>query len=76
MNLQSLKIKLLIYYSIHYSFAIVFLAIGLLITHPIVYISQNFRYALRVKQKEIICASENVVRLQIVPRTFEGTHLY
>ena len=53
-----------------------FLAIGLLITHPIVDISQNFGYVLRVKRKENIWTSGNVILLQIILRTFEGLHLY
>ena len=52
-----------------------FLAIGLLITHPIVDISQNFGYVLRVKRKENIW-SGNVILLQIILGTFEGLHLY
>ena len=75
-QIRSYSLELLTYYCIHYSLAILFSDIGLLIMHPTIDISQNFRYFLRVKRKKNICASGNEITLQIIIRTFEGLHLY
>ena len=43
-QIKSYSLELLTYYCIHYSLAILFSAIGILITHPIIYILQNFGF--------------------------------
>ena len=64
----SYSLALLTYYSIRYSLTILFRAIRLLITHPILYIWQNFGHVLPVKRKENICSSVNANNSQNIWR--------
>ena len=64
----SYSLALLTYYSIRYSLTILFRAIRLLITHPILYIWQKFGHVLPVKRKENICSSVNANNSQNIWR--------
>ena len=64
----SYSLALLTYYSIRYSLTILFRAIRLLITHPILHIWQNFGHVLPVKRKENICSSVNANNSQNIWR--------